>query len=206
MRRSPRRFRPERLTAFAVVLTICGATAARSALPGEDAPSTIRLTGDEEPGTPLVVAGTVYRPDGVTPAPGVVLYVYQTGLDGLYHSTDGVPRLRGYLRTDEHGRYSYRSIRPGSYPRSTIPAHVHTQLWGGGYEPQWNRDLLFADDPFVSDADRRESESAGRFAWICAPQRDPAGALHCTHDLRLKPRGDRFEPGIRHGLDGPHRD
>ncbi|MGE0641309.1 MAG: hypothetical protein AB7G12_02615 [Thermoanaerobaculia bacterium] len=206
MRRNPRRFRPERLAAFAVVLTICGTTAAWSALPGEDAPSAIRLTGDGEPGTPLVVEGTVFRPDGVTPAPGVVLYVYQTGLDGLYHSTDGAPRLRGYMKTDEHGRFSYRSIRPGSYPKSTIPAHVHTQLWGGGFEPQWNRDLLFADDPFVRDRDRSESDSAGRFGWICAPRRDAAGVLHCTHDLRLKSEGDRFEPATRHGLDGPRRD
>ena len=205
MRRTPRRTRRERLATLAVVLTICGTTAAWSALPGEDAPSTIRLTGDGEPGTPLVVEGTVFRPDGLTPAPGVVLYVYQTGLDGLYHSTDGVPRLRGYMKTDEHGRYSYRSIRPGSYPKSTIAAHVHTQLWGGSFEPQWNRDLLFADDPFVRDRDRTESDSAGRFAWICAPNRDSAGVLHCTHDLRLKSAGDRFEPATRHGLDGPHR-
>ena len=83
----------------------------------------------------------------------------------------GCPRLRGYMKTDAKGRYSYRTIRPGSYPNSRIPAHIHTQLWSGGYEPQYNQDLNFADDPFISESDQRESAAAGRFAWICAPER-----------------------------------
>ena len=85
----------------------------------------------------------------------------------------------------------------------TILAHIHTQLWGGGYEPQYNEDLNFGDDPFLSDGDRRRSEAAGRFAWICTAKPDAGGTLRCTHNLRLKPHGDRFEGSIRHGLDSP---
>lgn len=191
-----------RTTAVSLLL-ISGPACAGKALPGESAPSSIRLTGEREPGPALAVEGIVYRPDGETPAPGVVLYVYQTGLNGLYDSTNGIPRLRGYLKTDPQGRYSYRTIRPGSYPRSTIAAHIHTQLWGGGYEPQWNRDLQFADDPFLSDLEKKGSAAADRFAWICDAKSDAAGLLHCTHNLRLKPHGDRFEASTRHGLDGP---
>ncbi len=173
-------------------------------LPGEDAPSAIQIVADSEPGTPLLVEGTVFAPDGVTPAPGVVVYVYQTGIDGLYAPAgEAVPRLRGWMRTDARGRYSYRTIRPGPYPGRTIAAHVHTQLWGGGYEPQWNRELLFDDDPYVGAEERRASAAAGRFAWVCVPKSDGHGLLRCRHDLRLKPGGDRFEAGIRHGLDAP---
>jgi protocatechuate 3,4-dioxygenase beta subunit len=181
---------------------VCGARD-RAALPGLDAPSEIRITGEGEPGTPLFVEGTVYAPDGETPAPGVVLYVYQTDITGLYQTSGRIPRLRGYLKTDAEGRYRYRTIRPGSYPNTTILAHIHTQLWGGGYEPQYNEDLNFGDDPFLAEGERRRSEAAGRFAWICTAKPDAAGALHCTHNLRLKPHGDRFEGNIRHGLDDP---
>jgi protocatechuate 3,4-dioxygenase beta subunit len=183
---------------------IAFAVDARPNLPGTDAPSEIRIAAAEEPGTPLEVEGTVYAPDGETPAPGVVLYVYQTGLDGLYARDDsGVPRLRGYVKTDSSGRYSYRTIRPGSYPRTSIPAHVHTQLWGGGYEPQWNRDLNFGDDPFLPDREKADSAAAGLFAWVCDAKPDAGGTIHCTHNLRLKTQGDSFEPSTRHGLDAP---
>jgi protocatechuate 3,4-dioxygenase beta subunit len=103
------------------------------------------------------------------------------------------------MTTDAEGRYEYRTIRPGSYPDSRIPAHVHTQLWGAGWPKQWSRDLNFADDPFLPERERRDSAEAGRFAWVCAPARDAGGTLACTHDLRLDETGDSFQPGTAHG-------
>lgn len=163
--------------------------------------SRISIAQPGEPGTPLVFSGTVYRPDGETPAPGVVLYVYQTDATGIYGPPGQAPRLRGWLRTDAEGRYEVRTIRPGSYPTGGIAAHVHTQLWGGGAATQWNSDLLFAGDPDLSERELREAESAGRFASICTPTTDPDGTLRCPFDLRLKAEASRFEAGIRHGLD-----
>lgn len=194
------------LASAAVLMTLPACAAEGPAeLPGAKAPSSIRIAAENEPGTKLLVEGTVYAPDGETPAPGVVLYVYHTDQRGLYAETNGIPRFRGYMKTDANGRYSYRTIRPASYPNQTFAAHVHTQLWGGGHEPQWNRDLNFADDPFVSEREKRDSAAAGRFAWICDAKPDAGQLLRCTHNLRLKPpgHGDRFEGNIRHGLDGP---
>lgn len=168
---------------------------------GESPPSRITIVPSGEPGTPLVFSGTVYRPDGTTPAPGVVLYVYQTDATGIYGPPGRAPRLRGWLRTDAGGGYEVRTIRPGSYPSGGIAAHVHTQLWGGGAETQWNSDLLFAGDPDLSPRELRESESAGRFSSICTPTRDADGTLRCRLDLRLRPEASRIQAGTRHGLD-----
>ena len=198
--------------AGALLLQLCfaGATQAafvlldesmRGAAGGGDR-SRITLVPAGEPGTPLRVTGQVVRPDGVTPAAGVVLYLHQTGSDGLYAREAGSPpRLRGWLRTDAEGRYEYRTIRPAPYPSRTIPAHIHTQLWGEGVPRQWNHDLRFADDELVDEAERDASRAAGRFAWLCTPARDPDGTLHCTQDLRLKSRADDFDPAARHGYD-----
>ena len=199
----------QRTTCAAFVLLVAAACASGAdeakRYPGEDAPSDIRIVKEGEPGPPLLVEGTVYAPDGETPAPGVVVYAYQTGLDGIYQASgERVPRIRGYVKTDAKGRFSFRTIRPGSYPNSSIPAHIHFQLWGGGYEPQWNEDVNFADDPFISESQRRESKASGRFAWVCEPKKDADGLLRCTHDMKLKPHGDRFEGNIRHGLDNPN--
>lgn len=172
-------------------------------LPGNDAPARITIPAPGEPGEPLIVSGQVFQPDGKTLAPGVVVYVYHTDAKGLYSPQRGAPpRLRGWMKTDARGRYEYRTIHPAPYPGHEIPAHVHTQLWGGGWPAQWNEDLLFADDAFLKEAERCRSAGLGAFGFICAPRR-VEGALRCTHNLRLKPRGDTFEENTRHGFVKP---
>jgi protocatechuate 3,4-dioxygenase beta subunit len=171
--------------------------------PGPGAPWRISIAGPDEPGDGLVVSGRVFQPDGKSPAAGVVLYVYQTDHTGLYNARrEAPPRLRGWMKTDAEGRYEYATVRPAPYPGGQIAAHVHTQLWGAGWAPQWNRELLFADDPRVREEERSGSVAAGAFAWVCTPARRD-GVARCTHNLRLKPGGDRFEANLRHGLDGP---
>jgi protocatechuate 3,4-dioxygenase beta subunit len=188
---------------FGLSLTLASGGSSRGSLPGLNAPSRIALAPQGEPGQPLLVEGTVFRPDGKTPAAGVVLYVYHTDAKGLYNRLPGQPpRLRGWMKTDASGRYRYRTIRPAPYPLRSIAAHVHTQLWGGGAPVQYNEDLVFADDRFLEEAERRRSAAAGRFAFVCAP-RVVEGVQRCTHDLRLKAGGDRFEESIRHGLEEP---
>lgn len=150
----------------------------------------------------LVVTGTVFAPDGETPAPGVTLYVYQTDETGRYAERGAkAPGIRGWLTTDAEGRYEYRTFRPASYPGGSTPAHVHVQLWGNGYWPQWGTSLEFADDPLLSERERSRSEEAGRFAWVCAPTVDTDGSQRCRHDLRLSNEMGEFEEVTRHGFD-----
>ena len=62
----------------------CGAAEAPAVLTAE-----ARLAPAGEPGTPLVVTGVVYRPDGRTPAAGVLVYAYHTKAAGVYPSFAG---------------------------------------------------------------------------------------------------------------------
>jgi protocatechuate 3,4-dioxygenase beta subunit len=146
------------------------------------------MTAAGEPGTPLVVHGQVFAPDGKTPAAGVTLYAYQTDARGLYHAP-GVkePRLRATCITDAQGRFELRTIRPGAYPGGGIPAHIHFQAWGGGYPKQWLPELQFDDDASVTAALRAESRARGKFANIVAAPRDAHGVLHATMKLVLRP-------------------
>jgi protocatechuate 3,4-dioxygenase, beta subunit len=169
--------------------------------PCAQATSTAVLAGPEEPGERLIVTGTIFAPDGVKPAAGVFLYVYNTDATGHYNNERGLPpRLRGWMKTGPDGRYEYRTIKPASYPGSRIPAHVHTQLWGGGYPPQSGPELNFEGDPFLKDADKERSDKLGRFAFIRPARRDGSGAWRVEQDLRLKADGDGLS-GILHGVE-----
>ncbi|HMM36698.1 MAG TPA: hypothetical protein PKA62_18500 [Thermoanaerobaculia bacterium] len=160
-----------------------------------------RLAPTGEPGTRLRVEGLVFAPDGTTPAAGVVVYAYQTDATGVYASPGRPPRLRGWMRTDADGRFTYDTIRPAPYPGGRNPAHVHHQLWGAGWPAQWGNDLLFDDDPLVPEPERRRSASLGPFAFVRAVEEPPPHGAVVKLRLRLKTAGDRFEDGTRHGVD-----
>lgn len=107
-------------------------------------PSASRIAPEEEPGERIEIAGTLRGADG-KPVPGAVVYAYQTGADGEYHMKDERPRLRGWARTDDAGRFTFLTTMPGGYPGGRAPVHVHVHVWGGGYPRQWF-ELLFEGD------------------------------------------------------------
>ena len=86
-----------------------------------------RIAPEAEPGAPLVVRGQLLNQDG-TPAAGAVVFAYQTDRGGLYDKPENGPhswRLRGWVKAGADGRFTFRTIRPGSYPNSNNPPHVH---------------------------------------------------------------------------------
>lgn len=121
------------------------------------APSTGRLTQAGEPGEPLTVSGTVVSADG-TPVAGASLYVYQTDAEGYYgvkpESDSRNPRLKAFLRSAADGSWSFATIRPGSYPGSRVPGHIHFEVAARGFTSRVF-EIVFEGDPFVTDALRR---------------------------------------------------
>lgn len=159
------------------------------------------LAGEDEPGERLHVSGTVYRPDGVTPAAGVTVYAYQTDAQGYYsRRRNAPPRLRGWMRTGADGRYGFQTIKPAPYPGRTNAAHIHTQLWGSGVPPQYGPTILFEGDSLITGAERREAAALGSFGFIRPLTRDGGGVWRAVQDIRAKGLGDRFEDNTMHGL------
>jgi protocatechuate 3,4-dioxygenase beta subunit len=121
----------------------------------------------DEPGKPLVVRGVIYRSDGKTTAPGVVLYVYQTDATGRYAAGSDQRhgrrhgRLRGWMRTDADGRYEFRTIRPAPYPGQAIPAHIHPVVKEPDRNEYYIDEFLFDDDPLLTKAERAKQDGRG---------------------------------------------
>ena len=116
------------------------------------APSIGRVAPPGEPGQRISVSGVVVGPDEA-PIANASLYVYQTDREGYYgvkpQSDNRNPRLKLFLRTDARGAYSFETIKPGSYPNSRIPAHIHFEVSAPGRTPLVF-EIVFTGDPFVT--------------------------------------------------------
>lgn len=130
--------------------------------------------GWKEPGTKLLVTGTIYKQDSKTPARGIILYYYHTNTEGKYQHKPGEPRsmppndkgqthgnIRGWIKTDSNGKYSIYTIRPGVYPNFDEPAHIHVTIKEPGLKEYYIDDFLFDDDKFLTSAKRKRLENRG---------------------------------------------
>ena len=171
-----------------VELTSC-ARATGLATPAASGSWKISICGDQEPGESLIVSGTIYAPDGRTPVEGISLYVYQTDASGVYSTTGSDQRntrIHGSMRTNKEGRYEFRTIKPGSYPGSRNPAHIHAYISGPGYPEYGIDEYHFEDDRFISDEDKRNALAHGSFSPILKLTRGSDGILHGVRDIKLQ--------------------
>lgn len=155
--------------------------------------TTLKIAPDGEPGQRLVIKGYVYKKDGKTPYPNVLLYAYHTDATGEYTRTGdetGIRRRHGRLhawaRTDEQGRYAIESIKPASYPKSNISAHIHAVVWEPGQEPYYIPEFEFAGDPFLSpEALAKVKKNPGKSGIISLGKDAATGIFTGRRDIVL---------------------
>ncbi len=126
------------------------------------------IADSAEPGEPLEISGTIYKKDGKTPAREIILYVYHTNAKGFYEASKnqtGTSRhhghLRGWVKTDEKGRYRFQSIRPAPYPNGKAPAHIHCIIKEPHKNEYWIDNYFFEDDPNLAIEKRRQHWRGG---------------------------------------------
>ncbi len=146
--------------------------------------STARIAPAES-GEPMEVSGRVLTTDG-NPAGGIIVYAYQTDAGGIY--PDGETRhgsLRAWVKTDADGRYTFHTIRPGSYPGTRIPQHIHMHVIEPGDATYYIDDINFTDDPFVSGSyvDRRRQRGG---SGVVTPRKDDRGIWIVKRDIVLR--------------------
>lgn len=141
----------------------------------------------------MVINGTIFKPDGKTPASGALMYFYHTNKGGIYPKRGnerGNDRRHGYLRgwilTGPDGKYEIRSIKPGSYPSGGAAAHIHLTLTANGHPEHWVEDFLFAGDPHLPARTIQQYRNSGRFNPILALVKDAKGVWRGTRDIKLE--------------------
>lgn len=148
-----------------------GGTCETCELMVEGMPTTLHwkttIASSSEAGEPLLISGIIYKKDGKTPAPGIILYIYHTDAKGLYSASPNQQygkqhgHLRGWMKTDAQGRYEFKTIRPASYPNSKNPQHIHPIIKEPGVSFYWIDDFVFDDDPLLSEQEKTKLPNRG---------------------------------------------
>jgi protocatechuate 3,4-dioxygenase, beta subunit len=150
----------------------------------EDVGSHLVLAGKQDNGDRIRISGTVYAGDG-KPAPNTLIYLYHTDIYGNYgakgeHRHGG---YRGWMLTEANARYEFESIKPASYPNSTIAAHIHMTVTTVNRKEDWIDSILFEGDRFITQRER-ESRKGG-FDPILKMQKNEDGVLTGVRDIKL---------------------
>lgn len=150
-----------------------------------------------EAGEKLRVAGSTVDAQG-KPLAGVLVYAYQTSAKGWY--SDRAPHISGdsgdvkharlfaYTLSDANGAFALDTVRPGGYPRSTLPCHIHIHFEHAALQTRVT-EILFDDDPRLIESERAQLRSQGFV--IVVPKLASDGVWDCDPVFRLVPRETR---------------
>jgi len=166
-------------------------------------------------GERILVHGRVLDEDG-KPVRGALVEVWQANAAGRYmhkvdtHDAPLDPNFSGAGRmlTDEHGYYSFKTIKPGAYPwgnhhNAWRPAHIHFSLFGAGILSRLVTQMYFPGDPLqpldpifnsIPDEDARQ-RLVSRFDM---DRSEPGHLLAYAWDVVLRGKSDTpFEESHR---------
>lgn len=116
----------------------------------------------------LKLTGTVFEKDGKTPAKNVILYIYQTDRNGIY-ATKGNERgwakrhgyVRGWIKTNKTGKYTFYTFRPSAYPNRIAPEHLHITVKEPNKNEYYIDNVVFDDDPLLTQKERKKLKNRG---------------------------------------------
>jgi protocatechuate 3,4-dioxygenase beta subunit len=125
--------------------------------------------GWKEKGQQLMIAGKAVKADGITPAPGVIIYYWQTDNNGYYSPRPGLDErvkrhghIRGWMKSDSDGNFSLYTVRPAPYPGEDMPAHIHLSIKEPDISNEYYVDeLVFDDDAYLTGEKRSRLENRG---------------------------------------------
>lgn len=138
----------------------------------------------------IKLTGTVYQANGITPAANVIIYAYQTNRAGIYKSKANAKGwakqhgyIRGWVKTDQNGQYTFYTFRPGAYPNTSIPEHIHLTILEPGKSEYYIDSVVFDDDPFLTTEERRRLPNRGGSGVVTVSPQE--GILTAQRDIIL---------------------
>jgi protocatechuate 3,4-dioxygenase beta subunit len=130
-------------------------------------------------GLKLKLTGTIYKSDGITPVENVILYIYHTNQNGIYPTkgdeTGWAKRhgyIRGWIKTNDDGKYTFYTLKPGTYPNRSAPAHIHPVILEPDGKYYWIEEYLFEDDPLLTEKEISKTSPRGGNSGILSLKKE----------------------------------
>jgi protocatechuate 3,4-dioxygenase beta subunit len=174
-----------------------------------------RQHAGEPIGERIVVSGHVRDTEG-KPLRNTLVEVWQANAAGRYmHRRDNWPAPLdpnfsggGRCLTDDDGRYSFTTIKPGPYPwgnhhNAWRPAHIHFSLLGRAFTQRLVTQMYFPGDPFfpydpIFNSVRDEAARERMIAAFSIHDTQPNWAQAYTFDIYLRgPAATPFEEAFQ---------
>lgn len=141
--------------------------------------SRLQLVPDGEPGEWIEIEGHVVDA-AEEPVAGAKVHVFATDAAGRYHPEregEETPRIFGTLVSDDRGRFSFRTVRPGPYPGTRNPRHIHVQVRAGNRRLAAPGYVVFDDDPLLFEDGNEEPRSEALRITMAEESRNLRGTL-----------------------------
>jgi protocatechuate 3,4-dioxygenase beta subunit len=130
-------------------------------------------------GLKIKVTGTIYQNDGKTPAEDVILYIYHTDQNGIYATRGGETGwgkrhgyIRGWVKTGKDGRYTFYTLKPGTYPSGRIPAHIHPTILEPNGKYYWLGSYHFEDDSLLTEKEISPESPRGDISGLLSLRKE----------------------------------
>ena len=156
--------------------------------PGSPLRTNLVIAGD--PGTKILLSGTVKHDDCITPFKNAKVEIWHCSAEREYDNTTDEFRYRGTMFTDEKGKYYFNTILPVPYSIGDgvyRPAHYHLMITADGYQPLVTQ-LYFTGDAYLSKDPSSASPTAKK--RILEVQSLPDQSKQVLFDISLSKKLD----------------
>jgi protocatechuate 3,4-dioxygenase beta subunit len=129
-----------------------------------DSPVRTNLVVPNDPGTKILLSGTVKHEDCITVFKKAKIELWHCSAKGEYDNSTEEFRYRGTTYSDNDGKYFFNTILPVPYGIGGDvyrPAHFHMMISGEGYQPLVTQ-LYFTEDKYLSKDSSSASPTAKR--------------------------------------------
>lgn len=133
--------------------------------------NTDTIPGFETKLNKLMITGTIYESDGVTPAKDAILFIEQADDDGDYQIREKNNKRymhhRAWIKTDADGRYTFYTFVPGAaiapvtFPRRKGLKKILPTIKEDGKQEYYLEAFLFDNDPLLTKACRKRLKRKG---------------------------------------------
>ncbi|MFK7947048.1 MAG: hypothetical protein AB8G11_05615 [Saprospiraceae bacterium] len=151
----------------------------------ENAPIQYDMTFENLKGSVIELKGKVYQSDCETVIENALVEIWHCDTEGNYDNDSADYKHRARWKTDENGKYAFKTILPGKYLNGQLfrPAHIHFRVTAVNQKELISQ-IYFHGDPHIQE-DHWASQQKAQHRILPIILEDTSGNLAVNFDIYL---------------------